>query len=249
MPSTLIGYTASQDSAVLLALAAMADQSVRVNGNDIIVPSGMNSLIGAYGVGVNITRLQLQAPSLRRFLNPEIAPLDISAEPTSPTPFYDLRSNPITLDPQEALDALAAENGAGATRQSAFVWLGDGPITPVSGDIRTVRVTGTTTLIAFTWSNGALTFDQTLPAGRYQIVGGRFEAAGLLAWRCVFPGGGWRPGAIGYDASSDVEHPAFRMGGLGVWGEFEHNAPPTIDWCSVSADTSELGELDLIKVA
>jgi hypothetical protein len=38
------------------------------------------------------------------------------------------------------------------------------------------------------------------------------------------------------------------MGGWGVWGEFAHTAPPTVDFLSVSADTSEVVHLDLIKV-
>ena len=59
---------------------------------------------------------------------------------------------------------------------------------------------GRTTLTAFQWTNAQLTFDQALPAGRYQIVGGRMESAGLLAWRCVIVGGLWRPGAIGFAA-------------------------------------------------
>jgi hypothetical protein len=252
---TLIGYTESQDSAVLVNVAALADPHVRVSGDDIIIPGeqpgnpALNSLIGAYALGPNLTRAQLLSPSLRRLLNPEIAPLDIAAEPSSPTAFIDLRFNPILLDPEEALNAQAAEDGAGATRATILAWLADKLIEPISGDIRSVRVTNASTLVANAWTNGALTFDQTLPAGRYAIVGGRFVAAGLQAWRCVFVGYQWRPGAIGYDTASEVEHAAFRHGALGSWGEFNHNTPPTIDFLSNSADTSQTGVLDLVKLA
>lgn len=246
---TLIGYTESQDSAVLVNVAALADQHVRINGDDIIVPPEVSLIVGAYALGPNLTRAQLVSPSLRRFLNYEIAPVDIAAEPVSPTPWIDLRDHPIPLDPEEALDAQAAEDGAGATRGTILVWLASEAVQPVAGDIRTVRVTNTTTLVANAWTNGALTFDQSLPAGEYAIVGARFVSAGLQAFRAVFVGYQWRPGAIGYDTASEVEHEAFRMGKFGTWGTFRHNTPPTVDFLSNSADTSQTGELDLIKIS
>lgn len=246
---SLIGWSESQDSAVLVNVAGLPDQSVTVRGDDIIIPNGLTMLGGAFALGVNITRGQFLSPSMRRVLNMEINPVNIGAEPIVPTPFIDLRSHPIQLDAQEALNFQAAESGAGATRCTGLAWLVDKPIERVSGDIRSVRVTASTTLAADGWSNAPLTFDQTLPAGRYQIVGGNFVSAGLVAWRCVIPGYAWRPGAIGFDTDSEQGPDPFRMGNFGNWGEFDHNSPPTIDFLSVSADTSQTGVLDLIKVA
>ena len=114
---------------------------------------------------------------------------------------------------------------------------------------KAVRVTAATTLVAFNWTNAALTFDQTLPAGEYMVVGGRFNSAGLLAWRCVFPGLPWRPGGIGVTSDGGPEGTIFRVGNFGAWGSFRHNTPPTIDFCSATADTSETGHLDLIKIS
>lgn len=246
---TLVAWSASVDQAAIAAIAAVPDPHVRVNGNDIIVPTEISNLLGAYANGVNITRAQLVSPSLRRLLNPEIAPVDISALPLTPFRFWDLRLDPIKLDGEEALDAQTAESGAGATRMNVLAWLGSGAVEPVRGDIRTVRVTAATTLVAFSWTNAALTFDQSLPAGRYQLVGGRFNTAGALAWRAVTPGYQWRPGGIGVTADSGAESFFFRAGNMGVWSEFNHNTPPTIDFLSATADTSETGELDLIKIA
>ena len=246
---TLIAFSASIDSASPIAVAALADQHVRVSGNDIIVPAELNALIGAFAFGVSLTRAQLVSPSLRRIINQELAPINIAALPVSPTAWIDQLRNPIVLDPQEALNVFAAENAVGASRVNAGIWLGDGVIEPVSGDIRTVRVTGATALVANAWTNGGLTFDQSLPAGRYQVVGARFESANLQLARLVFVGGTWRPGCIGYAAASAVEHDAFRGGNMGVWGEFEHNTPPTVDFLANAADAAQAGELDLIKIA
>lgn len=246
---TLVGWTESQDSAVLVNVAALADPHVRVEGDNIIVPTEVTNLVGAYALGPNLTRIQLQSPSLRRILNMELNPFDIAAEPVSPSSFHDLTRAPIVLDAEEALSAQAAEDAAGASRATVLAWLADKAIEPVVGDIRSVRVTAAATLVANAWTNAALTFDQSLPAGRYQLVGGNFVAAGLQAWRCVGVGYTWRPGALGWDTNSDVAPERFRYGHMGTWLEFNHNTPPTIDFLSNSADTAETGVLDLIKIA
>jgi len=245
---SLVAWSAAVDQVALAAIAAVPDPHVRVNGVDIIVPSAIPNLVGVYGNGVNLTRLQLASPSLRRFLNLESSPIDISALPQTPFRFTDLRADPILLDGEEALDALTAENGAGATRMNAMAWLADGPIDVIDGDVRTVRVTATQTLVAFNWTNGALTFDQQLPAGEYMIVGGRMASAGLIGWRCVLPGNPWRPGGIGVANDGGAEGTIFRVGNFGAWGSFRHNTPPTIDFLSATADSSETGHLDLIKI-
>lgn len=245
----LCGFTQSVDQAAMAAIAAIPDPSMRIEGNNIIIPPAVNCIVAAWANGVNLDRAQLQSPSMRRILNTEISPITIAAQNASPFPFLDKRTTPIVLDADEPLSCQAAESGAGATRMNAFLCLAPEPLQPVSGDIRTVRVTATTTLVGFGWSNGSLTFDQTLPAGRYQLVGGRFNSAGLLAWRAVFVGGMWRPGAPGFTTAALVDQWAFRMGQMGVWGEFDHNLPPTIDFFSTSADTSETGVLDLIKIS
>jgi hypothetical protein len=239
-------WSESQDSAVLTNIAAIADPQLRVQGDDIIVPT--LSLLGAtYFVGANITQAQLVSPSIRRYWPFDVSPVDRNAEPTVPTPFLDWFDRPLALTAGEAMDALMAEDSAGASRVTAFAWFVDGPAQPVSGDIFTIRASNASTLVAFAWTNGALTLSQALPVGTYDLVGMRAESAGLLAARAVFVGGGWRPGVIGYDAAGDFDWPRFRRGAIGVWGTFDNLTPPSIDFLSVSADTSQTVWLDLIR--
>ena len=245
----LCGFTASQDSPTLLNIAAIPDPAMRIEGNNIIVPAAVNTIVAAWGNGVNLDRSQLQSPSLRRILNYEIDPVGINIQNLSPLPWIDKRMTPIVLDPNEPLSCQAQESGAGATRMNTFVCLAPGALPPVLGDVRSVRVSAAVTLTPFSWSNAALTFDQSLPVGHYQLVGGRFRSAGLLAWRCVFIGGLWRPGAPGWTTDALVDPLDFRLGNMGVWGEFDQNLPPTIDFFSTTVDTSEIGVLDLVKVA
>lgn len=244
----LCGYTESLDSATLANIAALADPTLTVSGDNIQVPEYASMLAGAYALGANTTRAQLQSPSLRRLANQEIYPCDKTAEPVSVPPLRLFGQSPIQLDINEQIQALASEDAAGAAQMTVLVWLTDKAIEPITGEIIRVRVTNASTLVAYTWTNGALTFDQVLPVGRYAIVGARFESAGLLAFRFVFQNQTARPGMLGYDLMGDVGQVEARNGNFGSWGEFDSTNPPTVDFLSLSADASQVGIVDLIKI-
>jgi len=249
MPFTLVGWHESIDaSAALTKIAALPDPHIRVEGNNIIVPS-LNQLCFVYAIGSGLYRAQLDSPSLRRFLLYDIAPVDTGAEPGM---YYNIQSllrfnSPYPLDVNEPLSCSVLNAGLNWT--TVFVWLSDGAITPIIGDFLTVRATGSTTLTAYEWTNVAITFDQTLPAGRYAVVGMRYRGANAIAARLVVPGYAWRPGCIGIDGYGEAPIPIFRNGGLGNWGEFEHNTPPTVDCFARAADTAQYFYFDLLKVA
>lgn len=245
----LCAYVENQDTGgVLTPVAALADPSMTVSGDNIQIPDYAPYLAGVYALGTTITRAQLQAPSLRRTINYEVYPVNVGIEPLSPPVKPIMLRNPIPLDPGEQMQAYLSEGVAGAEYGVVLVWLSDGEITPAEGEIYTVRVTNATTLTAYTWTNVALTFDQVLPVGRYAIVGASFSSAGMLAFRFLFQGQTARPGGLGSDAVSDIPADGQRFGGWGIWGEFHSTTPPTVDVLSISADTSTTGVIDLIKL-
>jgi len=250
MAFTMIAYSESQDSATLVNVAALVDPHVRVVGDDIVVPSGLPYVGGVYAIGADITRAQLVSPSIRRRYPLEVTPIEIAAEPSDPVKYTPYFASPIALDEDEALNFQAAENNASAGRCTGVVWLCDGATSPITGsEMFTIRATNATTLATFAWTNGALTFGDTLPAGTYAVVGMRASSAGLIAARLVFSQYPYRPGCIGSDTLGELGVPIFRMGGLGIWGEFQHNTPPTVDFLSISADTSQTVDLDLVLIS
>jgi len=246
---TLIGYTAAAQgiSAVLAAVPAISDPHVRVNVNDIIVPRGLNKLIGCLPVGATITRAQLQSPSLRAFVNHDVIPVDAAAIPSSPSLFLPWFYDPISLQEDEALNALVTNTAA--DRESVLVWLADGPVSPLDVDFRTIRASATTTLVAGAWTNCILTLDQVLPAGQYAVVGLRARSTNMIAARMVFVNYQWRPGVPGAQAIGHNQYAYWRQGNVGEFGRFQHNTPPTIDCLANAGDTAETFELDIIKVA
>lgn len=244
---TVVAYSsaAAGINAALAALPAVADPHVRVNNvNDIYVPGDFHFLWGAYAGGATMTRAQFSSPSLRRTFLPEIAPIDKNTLPTSPRMLFMYDDSPIPLDPGEGLDVFLTNTAS--DRETVLAFLGPGPSKPDTRAFFTLRVTATPTAVAGQWTNGALTFDQTLPAGSYDLLGARFRSTNLIAFRFVFVGGTYRPGAVGYAASTVLDYDKFRGGNLGVWGSFRHNAPPTVDFLANAADASFAGELDLV---
>ena len=250
MAFTLVGYTQSVDtSGSLTTIAALADPHVRVVSNDIVVPADVSNLGHAYALGPSITRASIVSPSIRRRYPFELYPTDASATPSS-LPVFNGFASPIALDPDESLNAQFAESGAGASRGTILIWLTDGQYrADVSDEIFTIRATGTTTLTANAWTNCALTFNDTLPAGEYAIVGMAAFSTGAQAARLVIPQYAWRPGCIAATSANTPGASAFRYGNLGVWGTFSHNTPPTVDFLSNSADTAETIYLDLVMVS
>jgi len=248
LPFTMVGWSKSQSAGETYGLLdALADPHIRIEATRVIVPE-LNFLLGVYGVGANITAARFVTPSLRVIAEKELAPLDRNAEPLSPPNLIDLAVNPLELVVGEHAETKASNDAAAAVRNTVLALLGDGPVTPVAAKYITVKATAAVTLTAYQWTNGAITLTQTLPKARYQVIGMKALSAGLIAARLVFPGYPWRPGVIGCDAIGDQDHERFRFGRLGVFGEFDSDAPPTVDFLSVSADTAEEVWLDLVKV-
>jgi len=249
MAYSVIAYSDTATGTTLENVSAIADPHVRVSGDDIVVPE-LNKVIMVYALGSGMTQARLSSPSLRQIIEPDIEPLDTTKPPlvAYPTPLYDLREHPYQLVRSEALNFQTTSAVAGV-RSYGIVFLSDGKLGPIpGGQVTTVRATNATTLVANTWTNGALTFAQTLPAGRYAIVGMRVQSASCIAARLVFSGSAWRPGVLGTTVDGSVENLMFRMGGLGVLGEFEHNEPPSVDFFATAGDTSQVVHLDIIKI-
>lgn len=242
----LAAFSESQDSAVLTNIAALADQALQINGDDLIVPNDIPMLLGAYGLGPNLTRVQIISPSIRRTFPQEHVPIDVSALPTDRLLVDWYGDSAIQLDSGEQLNTQMAESNAAASRGTVFVWLGDRVPSPQYGDIRTIRVTSTTAAVANVWSNIPITFNDVLPSGTYALVGAELISTNMQGFRFAFKGGSYRPGGIGGTAVSARPNPLFRRGGLGVWGTFENLTPPSVDVLCNGADASFAGELDVV---
>lgn len=242
----LLGFSESQDSAVLVPTAALQDQAIQVSGDQIIVPNDLRQIIFYGAMGPDLTRAQLVSPSLRRNFNEEIYPLSLAAQFPDQTLVTDKSQSPLILDAGEPLEAWMAEGNAAASRGTIIAAIADSPPMPQSGDFHTIRVTASFTAVASAWTNGTLTFNDVLPSGMWGVVGAMFNSATMQAFRLVFKGQGYRPGFFGATTIGQRHHRLSRNGGMGLWGTFENLTPPSIDVLCTAGDTAVAGVLDLV---
>lgn len=256
MPQHVAGWNEDIDSAgVFDNLTALVDQRLFTQGDDIRVPE-LNMIFAAAGGadGVVDPRMRLDSPTLDAIVRYEITPLNsqdaAAVEPDTPQKVDDLRMAPLHLGVDEILQVQLNNNPAAVRNQWCLVWFADQVPQPVTGGRPfTVRMTGTTTLAANVWSTVVMLLDENLPPGTYQVIGLRPDSLGCIAGRMIFRTGQfWRPGALGVDTNQDIQHPMFRHGALGVWGEFPFTQLPAIEYFSAIADTVETVHLDLIRV-
>ncbi len=246
----LAAFASSVDlGGVMTHIAAVQDQVITTAGEDLRVPKGLAYIVGQAALIGNATPIaaQVQSPSLRAIANLDITPVISGVVFGSPPEQIMHGESPIPLVENESLNFALEATGGVATENYGLLWLSSGQIKPISGTIYTVTAKSAVTLTAQNWSNGNITFDQTLPAGSYQIVGMRARGANLVAARLVFVGGTWRPGVSAVNGLSDLDPLHARYGSLGVYGQFDATTPPTVDCLGVT-DTVQEYTFDIIKV-
>ena len=236
-------------NATLDNITALSDTKYFISGDDFRVPQDYNQVVGVYAVGATLTRARLSSPSLLKKAPYEIMPIDATAEPVTRPPFVDLSKNPLQLTTAEALNALTTNTATGGDDQTVMVWMANEKIIPITNqEIFTVKATGTTTAVADTWTNGALTLDSDLDPGTYALVGAKAFGATMIACRFIFTKDDSRPGVIAHDAITDIDEPMFRHGRLGEFGRFEHDTPPRFEIYCAAADTAQTFDLDIMRV-
>lgn len=252
MSFTTAGYTESIDTgAALDFIAALVDQHLTTSGDDVTVPAEFNQLAAVWAMGVDLTRVRMESPSLRRSMFLDVSHFNVVAaapEPPSLPAIFDMWRKPVNLDKDEDLRTAVINDGVAASRVDNFIWLMGQPRPLPEGRIDTLRLTGATTLTANVWSLVPLTASQQLTEGEYELCGKRTECTGGVFSRSVFSQGGARPGVIAFDDNDDNEWPQYRRGGLGFgWGRFGHKNIPQDEIVSRSADTANTTWLDLIR--
>lgn len=241
-------YESVDPAASLTQIDAVTDQAIFTSGKDMRVPSGMTNLLAetALSAATTPTYAQVQSPTLRDLANQDVDPIVAGVTFANYGLIQDHSDNPRVLNALESMNFAVYATGGAAAANYGLVWIGDGPIKSTSGKVFSVRATAGTTLAAGSWVNGALTFNTTLPAGKYQVVGMYAEGSNLVAARLVFIGGTFRPGVPANSSLGRNDFSMFRDGEWGVFGEFDSNQPPTVDCLGVT-DTSQVFVFDLIK--
>lgn len=248
----LVAFYKSQANGVTYdALTAVTDQSQTVSANGKYIFPSNQRVIASHVTGVNLTAARINSPSLRSFLLPEIDPTNAAATiPTRPPIVVYGEGGPTVLRNEEVV-VETSRGGADAQPVAAGLWVTDRVVAAPRGPAFTAVASTTNTLVAGSWTLSTLTFNQTLPAGEYAVVGARCVIGDALFARLVFPGmNQYRPGCtVDLAYTSFVQPDYFRRGAVGLWGKFISTAQPNIEVFGLVAG-AETGAvyLDLIKL-
>lgn len=247
----LLAYSSSiAQDASLANISALVDEVLAQFTSTVYTPETDLKLLRLYARGDSVTQVRLDSPLLRQIGPPQIFPFETAATPSNLPPInkYDESSLPwIRNDP---LAMLISRGGVGAAQCQVLAWVAPQYQQQTAGPARAVRCTSTIVLTVGSWVSGTLTFDQSLPPGRYRIIGMAALGNDLLAARLIFPNQVWRPGALAQQAAGEFDNEWFRRGAFGVYGEFESYAPPTVQALGLVAGSEALTFwLDLVPMS
>lgn len=264
MPFDIIGYGEAAPGANGKLAALLLDTLYKTSGDDIYVKAQAPWLLGVGCFGEStLGRTKLQQPSLP--IDYEILKGALLSSDHPSLGWTDLRARPLPLVPTEKLncEVVNATDEDGIT----FLMVGSGKITQAMLDAvnPTHSIVGydDTTATAFSWSALSVTWNQSLPAGRYAVVGmkyGYFKTGPAMpsAARLLFKeahSAGWRPGVLGYEMAAD--HEELQESDLFppvAWPlmaniNFPHDNMPGVEVASAEAHTDQEIELLLQKIS
>ena len=255
MATHLAGFFGSIDSTTLTRLTTLQDDVLTPSGTQrYLVPDVYDHIQFAFATGVNLSQARIVSPSL------EVEKSDLDINPitdgadllTNADPSIWIPGRPVPLVPTESFEVTASEDGGGATTAQAFVALGTPENDPMpSGVIRSVRATGTTTMVPDGWTACTLTLESSLQAGRYTLVHFAAFGATCVAARWIPQGGGFRPGLNGFSGASPNQfdwNPSLwqRMGWYSML-EFTHITIPQIQFFCTAGDTAQTVQMYVIR--
>lgn len=233
-------------------IAALRDDFLTIrNANFFLVSPADLLFAGVYGTALDAARLD--SPTIRDVTRPQLAPLgDAVIPPTTGPRVVDMHGNPLRVPSEEEISLEITDATAVANNVTGIIGLRFQQRAAPSGSVFTLLATSTTVAVANVWSNiGPLTFENTLRAGEYAVVGMQAFSANMIAARLLFTnvnGQLERPGCIGGAAQDVLTHMIFRNGRLGLWGTFDNVILPEVEVLANGADAAFRILIDIVKI-
>lgn len=241
-------YSASIATGVETDLAAVQDGLLTVQNGHFLPPQDL-PIWYAGAMATNVQRARFTSGSLRIPTTPYIRPITAALIPNDPVRFANYIKNPLTARQGEELAVLVIQNAAGAQRVTVPVGFGVSFEPAPLGNIFSMRGTSVTAAVANAWTQCVVTWQDTIAAGTYAIVGLDHQSANGQMARLVVLNQYWRPGVISMPGLADKGDEFFRRGDMGVWGRFVSNYLPIPEVLCNAADAAHEFYLYFIRVS
>lgn len=189
------------------------------------------------------------SPFLRLIGPPNIQPIQTSAAPSDLPPINKFDGSALTLPALDPIELQVSRAGAGADVVQGLLWMADSPPQKIDRPCFPIRATAAITLTTTgSWVAGSITLPQSLPTGKYRVLGMSAQGTGLFAARLVFPDNQERPGVLAQQAAGEFDHEWFRRGAFGEYGVFDSVSPPSLECMGYAAGSAQTIWLDVERV-
>lgn len=229
------------------AINALNDDVLSINNNNH-VPDSPLQCYAEFGMGDELLRARDTTPSIAQLMNSYV-PIHNEAQPTTlEWPSWN-PSNPKLRKPGEGISYTVSNSGAGPTDTYIFQWLYESFAPAPSGQVYTMRGTSTIASVANTWTTlTTVTWEPSLPAGTYSVIGAHVTGVTEIAFSFIFPGQRWRPGGLAGATEGNPTWERQRRGGLGEWGRFSLQTFPIPRVLNGGAVAAHTIYLDVVRV-
>jgi hypothetical protein len=248
----LIAFSSSiVNGSVYAQVLGAPDQSMPMDSANRFIMPGPWQMLAAHAAQANLTAARVNSPSLRGMFVPEIYPGRVAATPGNTNGPITFHGRGPRLVQNEGVEVDISAGGAAAAQAFCALWVAPSIVPAPQGAVYTMPATATITAALGVWAFGTLAFSQTLPAGRYAVVGLGVVAANTMYARLVYPGvSNFRPGVVVQGTYGDQPiDDYFRYGRMGSFGEFESTALPQLEVFGTGAGAAApTAYLDLVKV-
>lgn len=241
-------FSLSIAQATELDVTAVFDGTITVQNGHLLPPVDMPIRYIA-AMSVNLQRARIVTPTLRVPSTPYIRPIMRAVVPNDPQRFAMYLDNPLMLKAMEEFQILAVQGGAAAEVVTAIVGLGVDNRPAPQGNIISMRGTSTTAAVANAWTQVNVTWQDTIPAGVYAVVGLEHQSTTGKGARLNILNQYWKPGCVSTPGIGDFGNEIFRRGQLGEWGRFNANYLPVPEVLCNAADASHEFYLYFVRVA
>lgn len=230
-------------------LNALADGVFKIGSQNGFVMQENIALVSAIVAPNNTTGARLNSPKFAQFGPIQIVPLQAAAKTASGILVAVWPYRPPTFRNQEEVYCTIDTGGATAAQEFVVCSFSTGadPIPP--GEELTIKFTSTTTATAAAWTLLTITLTQTLPEGRYAMLGSELQSTTGIAHRWTFWGQFYRAGFPSTVAFTDPQYPGIRDYRQGLAGQFSNVTLPNLEALCSAADASFTGFMRVIKVA
>lgn len=233
--------------ASLVTAGTVTDQAINSVTGGYFLPEDFK-LGWAYAGNDAFTQVRLNQPSLREPFLPSIAPFSLTTLPANVPPIVLYGDYGPKLYKNETLGVQWSRGTVAASDAYTLLGITKGKRAIPPGPRIPMRFTAAITIAEGTWALGAMTFADTLPSGKYAVVGMDVFGTNLLAARLAFSGGGYRPGILAQGAQGEWNGAAMPHDYMGLWGTFDNTVQPQLECFGVGAGTSQIGYLHLVPL-